>query len=75
VIEQATTPHQRITTFRISDATQRTNNEFISPALMIIGNVVSLHHEFNWFQTENEFSTYFINSTDNLKIKDHAIRA
>ncbi|HEY0433662.1 MAG TPA: uroporphyrinogen-III C-methyltransferase [Chitinophagaceae bacterium] len=59
VIEQATTQHQRVhvSTLKNCDRDFR-NMEFSSPSLVIIGKVVSLYEQFNWFRS-NEPGTVF----------------
>ncbi len=53
VIEQATTPNQQI---HISTLTQVAvdfaGKEFSSPSLIIVGDVVKLHKQFNWHEAE-----------------------
>lgn len=46
VIEQATTPFQRVHTLSLEAATQP--RRYISPSLVIIGKVVTLHQDFAW---------------------------
>ncbi len=60
IIEQATTPLQRIHTFNIYNFNSDKLRELASPTIIIIGKVVNLHHEFNWLQPQigNEFE-YF----------------
>ncbi len=59
VIEQATTVQQKIYSSTLHDCTHDfEGKEFISPSLVIIGNVVSLHKEYKWF-TGNETGTIF----------------
>jgi uroporphyrin-III C-methyltransferase len=59
VIEQGTTVYQQvhITTLENSgkDFAEKT---FSSPSLLIIGEVVKLHQQFNWFQTEQTGSVF-----------------
>jgi len=60
VIEQATTPMQRVRVFRFDDV----NNElptFQSPVLIIIGKVVSLHQQFQWKENAASDDVYFKN--------------
>lgn len=59
VIEQATTPHQKIYISSLQNcAIDFADMEFLSPSLVIIGNVVHLQKEFNWF-VANEAGTVF----------------
>jgi len=53
VIEQATTPFQRIYTSSLYDYELTIKGkQFLSPTLVIIGKVVSLHKQFAWLKTE-----------------------
>lgn len=47
VIEQATTPFQRSYTFKLQEVLEQTT-AFISPSLLVVGNVVALHQQFQW---------------------------
>ncbi|MBX9785615.1 MAG: uroporphyrinogen-III C-methyltransferase [Chitinophagaceae bacterium] len=59
VIEQATTPQQRVYISSLQNCVvDFANKEFISPSLVIIGNVVELHQQFHWFEG-NEAGTVF----------------
>ena len=59
VIEQATTVHQQVhTTTLIDCAKDFAGIVFSSPSLVIIGDVVKLHDQFNWFNT-TEAGTVF----------------
>lgn len=52
VIEQATTPHQKVYTTSLYDYEETlSDKQFLSPTLVIIGKVVSLHQQFAWFET------------------------
>ena len=60
VIEQATTPHQKISISTLQKcATDFKDVVFSSPSLVIVGEVVSLHHQFNWFKTEEVSGSIF----------------
>jgi len=60
VIEQATTPFQRVITFSLPrDNDKLFSSTFHTPALVIIGDVVSLHDDFGWYQTSYEEGTVF----------------
>ena len=55
VVEQATTPLQQIYIEEMKSCVEVwRDKEFISPSLIIIGNVVSLHEKFAWFKGENK---------------------
>jgi uroporphyrin-III C-methyltransferase len=59
VIEQATTPQQKLYTSSLQNCTEDfSGKQFLSPSLVIIGNVVHLHNEFSWFIT-NETGSVF----------------
>ena len=56
VIEQATTPLQNVHIFNLYNFK---NQSFISPSLVIIGEVVSLHEKFKWLENSNSNKYYF----------------
>jgi uroporphyrin-III C-methyltransferase len=59
IIEQATTPSQRVHVFGLMEAAKHIPNlHFDSPGLVIIGHTVALHHEFKWFESQTA-SLYF----------------
>ena len=59
VIEQATTQHQRVHITTLKDcAIDFAHKKFSSPSLVIIGEVVTLHKEFNWFVAEKAGSVF-----------------
>jgi uroporphyrin-III C-methyltransferase len=50
VIEQACTPHQRVHLSRLENGIKDFKDKtFSSPSLVIVGEVVKLHREFNWY--------------------------
>jgi uroporphyrin-III C-methyltransferase len=60
VVEQATTPLQNVHVcglYSYKDKLQ--NRKFISPSLVIIGKVVSLHEQFRWLQNNGSGEYYF----------------
>jgi len=60
VIEQATTKHQAVYITSLVDAVKDLEGiNFSSPALVIIGNVVSLYETFNWFKSGEEKGSVF----------------
>ncbi|MDZ4794096.1 MAG: uroporphyrinogen-III C-methyltransferase [Bacteroidota bacterium] len=60
VIEQATTVHQHVHITTLQNcATDFTGKEFSSPSLVIVGDVISLHQEFNWFSSNQQSGTIF----------------
>lgn len=59
VIEQATTPQQKMYVSSLQNcATDFAAIDFLSPSLVIIGNVVNLHQEFNWFVANAEGTVF-----------------
>lgn len=59
VIEQATTAQQRIHITTLKDCSKDFSEiKFSSPSLIIVGDVVKLHREFNWFIAEQEGSVF-----------------
>jgi uroporphyrin-III C-methyltransferase/precorrin-2 dehydrogenase/sirohydrochlorin ferrochelatase len=58
VVEQATTLSQRVTLFTLGECLTN-RSDFISPALVIIGEVVNLHKRFNWFEAGEPDTAYF----------------
>ncbi len=74
VVEQATTPNQRVQSFTLKSFSNHANQNFSSPSIVIMGKVANLHKEFSWFQNDHADSTenYFRNvetETGYLKIK------
>jgi siroheme synthase len=75
IIEQATTPLQNVHVINLYDyQKQLKRRSFISPSLVIIGKVVSLHEQFAWLTNNNSKENYFkpitsqvikINNTEN----------
>ena len=60
VVEQATTPLQKVHICNLYDYThQLKGRSFISPSLVIIGKVVSLHEQFAWLQNSDSSKYYF----------------
>lgn len=59
VIEQATTPHQQIHITSLKNCfIDFAGKKFSSPSLIIVGDVVNLHHLYGWF-SGNEQGTVF----------------
>jgi len=58
VIEQATTPNQYVHRFQLSDFIFNDNSHFISPSIVIIGNITALQEKFEWLQN-GERQPYF----------------
>ena len=60
IIEQATTPMQNVYITNLYDYTKSLKDKsFISPSLVIIGKVVSLHKQFAWLENCNTNQYYF----------------
>jgi uroporphyrin-III C-methyltransferase/precorrin-2 dehydrogenase/sirohydrochlorin ferrochelatase/uroporphyrin-III C-methyltransferase len=70
VVEQATTPYQKVYACTLeSYAATWGNKQFFSPALVIIGKVVSLHEQFKWLPAHPEQVEYF--SADNITTNEN----
>lgn len=62
IVQQATTPNQKTQVFTFLDIQKRELPEFeYVPTLIIVGNVVNLHHDFSWFNEQNTSESYFDN--------------
>ena len=48
LIQEGTTPNQRIVTGTLADIVEKTR-EIHPPAVLIVGEVVRLHEQLNWF--------------------------
>jgi len=60
VIEQATTPFQKITVYNLyKEKEELRSRTFISPSLVIIGRVVGLHEQFKWQENLITDENYF----------------
>lgn len=60
VIEQATTPYQKVYTSSFNDFNTHFGNKvFASPSLVIIGKIVNLHEEFSWLENAEQEGLYF----------------
>lgn len=60
VVEQATTPLQRVYTCAVHEYAEKFGgNKYVSPSLVIIGNVVRLHEQFRWLENSKEQGEYF----------------
>ena len=73
VVEQATTPHQRVHSFTLRSFLNSEQPNFISPSIVIMGKVAALHKEFAWLRNEESCTKTFFRSveeeTDYLKVK------
>jgi uroporphyrin-III C-methyltransferase len=59
VVEQATTPMQKVHTWSIYDFDSSASYAFASPSLIIIGKVVTLHNKFKWNENSESDELYF----------------
>src|SRR5579862_1990094 len=60
VIEQATTPMQHVTSAKFYEYAQKfKHSNYVSPTLIIIGKVASLHKQFQWLANSNSRQSYF----------------
>jgi uroporphyrin-III C-methyltransferase/precorrin-2 dehydrogenase/sirohydrochlorin ferrochelatase/uroporphyrin-III C-methyltransferase len=76
-VEQATTPLQNVHVSNLYDYKNKLKGQkYISPSLVIIGKVVSLHEQFAWLNNSNSSEYYFkpmssqeieINNTEKLQ--------
>jgi len=68
IIEQATTPVQHVFIQDLGKCKDETERVFLSPTLIIIGEVVKLHPRFNWFNSSDEQKEFFepVAAEDNL---------
>ncbi|MBK5280232.1 MAG: uroporphyrinogen-III C-methyltransferase [Bacteroidia bacterium] len=65
VIEQATTPKQRVHVFKLTEFVGAVK-EFGSPSMVIIGRVVGLHASFKWKENSKSSGSYFEPIKNNL---------
>ncbi|PZF71659.1 uroporphyrinogen-III C-methyltransferase [Taibaiella soli] len=74
VIEQATTPYQRVFTRKFSDLnSQILRRGFVSPTLLIIGNVVNLHQSFRWLANSKISKSYFRAAGENQPVQQYSL--
>jgi len=70
VIEQATTPFQRVNIFNFYKNPEELNSRsFISPSLVIIGKVVGLHEQFKWQENISSEEYYFKPIRNSIVVK------
>lgn len=68
VIEQATTTYQQVYVSGIYEyETKLKGQSFLSPSLIIIGKVVALHEQFQWFKGSDLKEYYFKPLTSTVK--------
>jgi uroporphyrin-III C-methyltransferase len=59
VIEQATTPHQQVHISTLKNCLKDfADEQFSSPSLVIIGDVVKLHKQFEWYEASSKGSLF-----------------
>jgi len=60
VIEQATTPYQKVYTSSFDDFNEKFGDKnFASPSLVVVGKIVNLHEEFSWLENAEQEGLYF----------------
>jgi len=70
VIEQATTPCQRVFTATFKELKNgKVQHGFVSPRLLIIGSVVRLHETFGWLPDSPETKSYFPHVADKISVQ------
>lgn len=68
VVQQATTPFQKTTVFSFEDLKTKELPPFeYVPTILIVGNVVNLHQEYNWFREQPTVRSYFDNHITNIQ--------
>jgi uroporphyrin-III C-methyltransferase/precorrin-2 dehydrogenase/sirohydrochlorin ferrochelatase/uroporphyrin-III C-methyltransferase len=69
VVEQATTPLQRVYTCSLYDYEKNLGSRnFLSPSLIIIGKVVGLHEQFKWLEDSDTHENYFTTIKQTLTV-------
>ena len=69
LIEQATTPSQKVHMFSLSDFDRNIRGlQFISPTLIIVGRVAALNKEFHWVPNDTDTTSYFTPVPDEKNI-------
>ncbi len=68
IVQQATTPFQKTTVFSFEElkTTALPKFEYV-PTILIVGNVVNLHQQYNWFKEETTTNSYFDNHITNIQ--------
>lgn len=76
VIEQATTPLQNVHITSLYEyEEQLKGRSFISPSLVIIGKVVSLHKQFAWLENSDSSEYYFKPVTNHFTTNENSNKA
>ncbi len=60
VIEQATTPFQKVHIYKLTEFDANNAPQFASPTLAIIGRVVGLYNQFQWMENSMSSENYFM---------------
>ena len=60
VIEQATTPSQKVHIYKLIEFDANNVTQFASPTMVIIGRVVALHGQFKWMENSISPENYFM---------------
>jgi uroporphyrin-III C-methyltransferase len=66
VIEQATTPSQRVFIKDIGQCSKEHAVSYVSPTLIVIGDVVKLHGKFAWYNAAEAGTEYFESLPENI---------
>lgn len=64
VVEQATTPNQRVHSFTLQSFFDSPETKFESPSIVIMGKVAGLYKDFAWFNNEPSNSGNFFRSVE-----------
>lgn len=67
LIEQASTPNQQVRIFDIATLANTNLAKVMSPALLVVGTVVNLHHEYSWFEGADCHKNYFTENPSFIK--------
>jgi uroporphyrin-III C-methyltransferase len=59
VVEQATTPGQKVKSFTLQSFSEAPEQNFTSPSIVIMGKVAGLYKQFAWFNNNATGSNYF----------------
>ena len=60
VIEQATTPFQKVHIYKLTEFDANNDMQFASPTMVIIGRVVGLYKQFQWIENSMSSENYFM---------------
>ena len=64
VVEQATTPNQKVKSFTLQSFSEVPEQDFTSPSIVIMGKVASLYKQFNWFNSDNATAANYFRSVE-----------